>query len=212
MSLSPIRHRVLVHVIVLAVVTAGTRASEITPEGEMLARVLDSMDVERHWLADQTIHWRTGTPDRSAHRGATHCSAFVAAACDRMGVYILRPPDHSQILLANAQNAWLHREGARFGWRRVASPVEAQRLANLGELVVASCRNRDPRRPGHIALVRPSPKSDAAIGVEGPQVIQAGRSNYNSTSLVKGFIHHPDAWPNGEIVFFAHAPNLAVER
>jgi hypothetical protein len=212
MRLRPIPHRVLIHLIVLAAVTAGTRASEITPGGEKLARVLDSMDVERHWLAGQTIHWRTGKPDGSGHRGATHCSAFVAAACDRMGVYILRPPDHSQNLLANAQNTWLHREGSRFGWRRVASPFEAQRLANLGELVVASCRNPDPHRPGHIALVRPSPKSDAAIRAEGPQVIQAGRSNHNSTNLVEGFIHHPDAWRNGEIAFFAHVPNLAVER
>ena len=103
MSLCPIPRRVLAHLIVLAVVTAGTRASEITPAGEMLARVLDSMDVERHWLADQTIHWRTGTPDRRGHQSATHCSAFVAAACDRMGVYILRPPDHSQTLLASAE-------------------------------------------------------------------------------------------------------------
>ena len=94
----------------------------------------------------------------------------------------------------------------------MASPVEAQRLANLGELVVASYRNHDPHRPGHIALVRPSPKSDTAIAAEGPQVIQAGRSNYNRASLMEGFIHHPDAWRNGEIAFFAHAPNLAVAR
>jgi hypothetical protein len=212
MRLSPITFRIVSHLSVLVVMTASTRASEITPKGEVLARVLDSMDVERHWLAGQTIHWRTGTPDHSGHRGATHCSAFVAAACDRVGVYILRPPDHSQNLLANAQNAWLQREGARFGWRRVATPVEAQRLANLGELVVASCHNPNPRRPGHIAIVRPSPKSDHVISAEGPQVIQAGRSNYSSVSLVKGFIHHPDAWRNGEIMFFAHAPHLAVAR
>jgi hypothetical protein len=29
-----------------------------------------------------------------------------------------------------------------------------------------------------------------------------------SVSLVQGFVHHPDAWKNGEIAFFAHAPNL----
>jgi hypothetical protein len=204
MSPTAIARRWLVHLMILEFLTIGAHAAEIAPGGERLARVLDSMDVERHWLAGQTIHWRTGTPDRRGHQGATHCSAFVAAACDRMGVYILRPPDHSQNLLANAQNVWLHREGDRFGWRRVSSPVEAQRRANLGEIVVASYRNPDRRRPGHIAVVRPDPKGDAAILADGPQVIQAGRSNYRGTTLAQGFIHHPGAWQNGEIAFFAH--------
>lgn len=198
--------------VVLAVAVSVTRAGEIAPAGERLARVLDSMDVEQRWLAGQTVHWRTGTTDRRGHQGATHCSAFVAAACDRVGVYILRPPDHSQTLLANAQNAWLRREGARFGWRRVDSPVEAQHLANLGEIVVASYRNPDRHRPGHIAVVRPDAKADAAILDEGPQVIQAGRSNYRSTTLARGFIHHPGAWRTGEISFFAHATGPDVER
>jgi hypothetical protein len=187
-------------------------ASEIAPTGEALARLLDSMDVERHWLAGRKVHWRTGTLDPNGHQGATHCSAFVAAACDRMGVYMLRPPDHSQTLLANAQNAWLKHAGAQSGWRRVSSAVEAQRLANLGILVVASLANPDRHRPGHIALVRPSPKGDAEVAAEGPQVIQAGRSNSNSVSLVQGFIHHQDAWKNGEIEFFAHAPNFQGPR
>jgi hypothetical protein len=188
------------------------RAGEIAQGGEVLARVLDGMEVERHWLAGETIHWRTGTPDPRGHQGATHCSAFVAAACDRMGVYILRPPDHSQVLLANAQNAWLKREGPQVGWRRVGLPAEAQRLANLGTLVVASYANPDRHRPGHIALVRPSTKSDSAVADEGPQLIQAGRSNYNSVSLVQGFLHHQDAWKNGAIEFFAHEPDRPVER
>lgn len=187
-------------------------ASEVAPAGEALARLLDGMDVERHWLAGRTIHWRTGTTNPDGHQGATHCSAFVAAACDRMGVYILRPPDHSQTLLANAQNAWLKHAGAQFGWRRVSSPVEAQRLANLGTIVVASLANPDRHRPGHIALVRPSTKGDAEIAAEGPQVIQAGRTNYNSASLAQGFVHHRDAWKNGEIDFFAHAPNFQGDR
>jgi hypothetical protein len=138
--------------------------------------------------------------------------AFVAAACDRMGVYILRPPDHSQVLLANAQNAWLKREGPRFGSHRVDSPVEAQRLANRGDVVVASYTNPNQHRPGHIAMVRPSTKSDGAVADEGPQLIQAGRSNYNSVSLVQGFVHHQDAWKNRGIEFFAHAPDVPAER
>jgi hypothetical protein len=210
----PIMMRATVVPTLLAALFVGRTldASEIASAGEALARVLDGMQVERHWLAGRTIHWRTGLPDPRGHQGATHCSAFVAAACDRMGVYILRPPDHSQALLANAQDAWLNREGARFGWRRVSSPIEAQRLANLGALVVACYPNPDRHRPGHIALVRPSPKDDATVATEGPQVIQAGRSNYNSVSLVRGFVHHQDAWKNGAIEFYSHAPNLQGDR
>jgi hypothetical protein len=212
--INPINRRAIAASLVLAAlfVSRPLLASEIAPAGEALARLLDGMDVERHWLAGRKVHWRTGTLDPNGHQGATHCSAFVAAACDRMGVYILRPPDHSQTLLANAQNAWLKHDGAQLGWRRVSSPVEAQRLANLGTLVVASLANPDRRRPGHIALVRPSPKGDGEVATEGPQVVQAGRSNYNSVSLVQGFIHHPGAWKNGEIEFFAHASNLQEAR
>jgi hypothetical protein len=204
------RTKILPMLLAALCVCAGRapEASEIAPAGEVLVRVLDGMEVERHWLAGQTIHWRTGLPDPRGHQGATHCSAFVAAACDRMGAYILRPPAHSQVLLANAQDDWLHREGPRFGWRPVASPVEAQRLANLGAIVVACYANPDRHRPGHIALVRPNPKDDQAVAAEGPQIIQAGRSNYNSVSLVQGFVHHQDAWKSGAIEFFAHAPNV----
>jgi hypothetical protein len=213
-SLKPPDPRALAVATVLAalIVSCPLEAREIATEGEILARVIDGMDVESHWLAGETIHWRTGLPNPRGHQGATHCSAFVASACERMGVYILRPPDHSQVLLANAQNSWLKQAGRQAGWRRVPSPVEAQRLANRGEIVVASLRNPDSHRPGHIALVRPSPRSEAEIVAEGPQIAQAGRTNSRSISLVRGFVHHRDAWINGEIEFFAHAPNLQATR
>lgn len=175
-------------------------ASEITPAGEHLARVLDKMDVEHHWQPGERVYWRTGKPTHPHRYFATHCSAFVAAACDRLGVYILRPPSHSQTLLANAQQRWLLKEGPDRGWKRVGTWQEAQDLANEGMVVVASYRNSNSHKPGHVAIVRPSTKSAEAIAEEGPDVAYAGRQNHSRASLFQGFKSHP----KDEILFFAH--------
>ena len=166
------------------------------------------MNVDRLWLARQRVHWKTGEPygeqptDGKPH---THCSAFVAAFCYRHGIYILRPPEHSPTYLANAQYDWLRSEtGQKAGWRPVEGPVEAQRLANQGLIVVAAFKESDPKKHGHIAIVRPSTKSEATIMAEGPQIIQAGMDNYQSASLQEGFKHHRGAWSGGRIAFFCH--------
>lgn len=190
----------LLSVTVLLLAGPAAPAAEITEPGRHLARVLDGMHVEDHWLPDEQVDWRTGAPDPKAPHSHTHCSAFVAAACERLGVYILRPPEHSQTFLANAQQEWLRGQGRARGWEPVSSGEEAQRLANRGDVVVASYHNPNPRKPGHVALVRPSTKSDRRIAAEGPEVIFAGIHNHNRASLVVGFRHHP----RGQIVFFAH--------
>ena len=77
----------------------------ITPEGERLRQFLDQSDVEHLWQAAIHIIWDTGEPDPERPAGrpsATHCSAFVAAMAKRLDIYVLRPPEHSQALLANA--------------------------------------------------------------------------------------------------------------
>jgi len=186
--------------------SAGTQAS--TPAGRRLARVLDGMDVEHHWLPGIRVSWRSGQPTQPRRHAATHCSAFAAAACDRLGVYILRPPTHSQILLANAQQRWLQTRGRADGWWPVSTWQEAQQLANQGEVVVASYRNPNPQRPGHIALVRPSGRSAGSIATDGPEVIWAGRHNRNSGTLLEGFGHHP----KDAILFFTHHAGLSVRR
>ncbi len=183
-------------------------AAEITPEGQHLATVLDSMHVEEHWISGAIVDWRTGDPtgkavtDNGKH---THCSQFTAAACEKLGIYILRPPEHGAVLLANAQFDWLPTEGREKGWTPVADGVAAQDLANRGQVVVAVCQNADPKKSGHIAIVRPGKKTPQQIAAEGPDVIQAGGTNYNCTSLKRGFANHPDAFPKGEIRFYAHA-------
>jgi hypothetical protein len=180
---------------------------EPTPQGLRVAQRLDAMDVEHHWLAGEHVDWRTGLPD-TGRSGKTHCSAFVAAACERLGVYILRPPEHRMVHLATAQAEWLQQEGASHGWTAVPSPFQAQDLANQGRLVVAAFPSPDPSKHGHIALVRPSAKDAALLETEGPQIIQAGTENATSTTVKAGFRHHRGAWVSAadqRILFFAHA-------
>ena len=180
----------------------------ITPAGERLAAVLDGMNVESLWLAHQHVDWKTGEPDRgpefTGSAKSTHCSAFAAAVGLRLGVYMLRPPEHGLVLLASAQTEWFNSGGGQSaGWQPVASMQEAQTLANQGKLVVISYANPNPRRPGHIVIVRPSTKSAAQFAVEGPQVIQAATYNRASSPASTSFHAHPGAWPS-EVRVFAH--------
>ncbi len=191
----------------LATVQASAQTGAVSPRGQWLAAQLDQMDVEHKWIAGQHVDWETGLPDGSPERlpgRHTHCSAFVAAAAKRLGVYILRPPEHGQVLLANAQNEWLASEGRDEGWRLAPDGVEAQDLANSGKLVVASYHNHRDEKPGHIVIVKPSDKPLADIEQEGPQVIQAGTVNSSSISAKAAFAGHPAAWRDHEIDYYAH--------
>jgi hypothetical protein len=182
-------------------------AAEITPEGQKLAEVLDSMHVEQLWIAGHQVNWRTGEPTGKAYTDAnlhTHCSAFAAAAAERLGVYLLHPPEHSAYLLANAQEDWLMSAGTNEGWYSIKSPLQAQQLANEGQLVVVVCKNPDKAKPGHIAIVRPSLWSDDKILSDGPNIIQAGAHNYTSTTTREGFKNHPGAFENDQLLYFAH--------
>jgi hypothetical protein len=174
----------------------------VSPQGQKLAQALDSMGVEGKWIAGAHIDWETGLPDGRPERMPgrhTHCSAFVAAFAKRLGIYILRPPEHGQVLLANAQNEWLAGEGAAAGWRPISSALEAQTLAN------ASYHNHRDDKPGHIAIVRPAATNPEAIAAVGPMVIQAGTVNSASIPAKDGFAGHIRAWRDNEIDYYAHA-------
>jgi hypothetical protein len=178
-----------------------------------MAAVVDGLDVEHRWPAGVHVQWETGVPDGRPETGLgkhTHCSAFVAAAALRLGIYVLRPPDHPQLLLANAQYDWLADQGRQHGWLPLRDAVEAQSRANRGSLVVAVYRNHHDDKPGHIAIVRPSDKDATALQIDGPQITQAGGTNYRSTTLRQGFAGHPAAWSRGEVRFYAH--EIEVER
>jgi hypothetical protein len=181
----------------------------IAHAGARLARVLDSMHVASRWLAHEHVNWETGQPDKGAgYKGpgqATHCSAFAAAAGKRLGVYLLRPPEHSQILLASAQAAWLASEqGQQAGWSGVYTAQHAQSLANQGQFVVIVFQSPDPHKPGHIAIIRPSTKSAEALAQAGPQLIQAGTQNFQSIDARAAFQWHHGAWPDG-VRYYVHA-------
>ena len=153
--------------------------------------------------------WSTGrqasrSQKRSRARARTRIAALAAEACRRLGIYLLRPPEHSTVLLANAQYDWLFQSGKEQGWMQVPDGHRAQHFANQGYLVLAAFKENDPKRSGHVAVVRPSTKDAAAIDAEGPQVMQAGGHNARSTSLKHGFGNHPDAWGKQGVRYFAH--------
>jgi len=84
----------------------------ISPDSRQLLAFLDSLQVEQHWPAGWHVNWRTGEPVHQTEKPTSYCSAFAAAAAHRLGIYLLRPPEHPQVLLANAQFDWLQSQGA----------------------------------------------------------------------------------------------------
>jgi len=175
----------------------------LTPAGEQLARFLDGTGVDHLWQAGYPIDWETGAPgapEPGYNPRRSHCSAFVAAIAARLGIYILRPPQHTQLFLASAQMRWLSQLGPQAGWRSVPDERTAQSLANQGVFVVASWENPDSGRPGHIAIVRPSLKTADELARSGPQTTQAGAPhNHISTTIEIGFRNH-----RSQVLFFAH--------
>jgi len=182
-------------------------ATDITSDAARLAHMLDQTCVVELWPAGVHVSWETGEPDGKPERTKgkhMHCSAFVAATAKKLGIYILRPPEHGQLLLANAQYEWLVDQGQSSGWKEAQGSEQAQEFANRGYLVVATYHNHHDTKPGHIAIVRPSSKSALEIEAEGPQITQAGGMNYISTTLKQGFAGHPAAWGHKEVRYFAH--------
>jgi hypothetical protein len=199
-------------ILVVAFFGAAPAADDaVTPQAQQIFREIDAMGVESKWIAGERVYWDsglpTGVPETSPGKH-THCSAFVAAAAKKLGIYILRPPEHGQKLLANAQNEWLTDQGPAHGWRKLAGAREAQAAANRGMLVVASYHNHHDDRPGHIAIVRPGNKTPEQIAAEGPDATQAGSVNATSISIKAGFAGHPAAWRDNEIVYYAHEVKL----
>jgi hypothetical protein len=191
--------------LLVAASAAAGAPDSLSPKGQWLAGQLDAMGVETKWIAGERIDWRSGLPNGKAETAPghhTHCSAFVAAAADRLGVYILRPPEHPQRLLANAQFDWLAQAQ---GWRALPDGAAAQSAANAGDFVVAAYHSHYDDTPGHIAIVKPAARSEAELAADGPLVIQAGSVNSAGIGLREGFAGHRAAWRDDEVRFYAHA-------
>lgn len=184
------------------------RALTLTPRGDSLKAFYLSLDVENLWIAGNHVQWQTGVADHpdATSGNHTHCSAFVAAACKRLNMYVLRPPEHKQELLANAQFEWLAGADAqRDGWKPLTGAdryVAAQSMANNGMVVIAVCQNPDPKKPGHTALVMPDDKTRHSLSEEGPSVIMAGIHNHNKIPLKTGFKSHLTGWPEDVVMFY----------
>lgn len=181
----------------------------MTACGKQLQTFYLGMDVLHKWQSGQHINWLTGEPDDpDAVSGIrTHCSAFVAAACERRGIYILRPPEHQQELLANAQVKWLTSDQARgFGWHPIKEHVlfEAQKIADQGYMVVACAQNPDRHKPGHIALVMPTNLSLQQLQQSGPVMIQSSTTNSVNALFRDAFRRHIADWNSvaDDVLFF----------
>ena len=176
--------------------------------GEKLKQFYQSLNVETHWISGRHIDWETGEPsDRDdTHNLKTHCAAFVSAACQKLKIVILRPPEHEQDLLSNAQFNWLSTSAAvAQAWKPVIGDnlyAQAQDLANKGFVVVAVVQNNDQRKPGHIALIMPVVITDKDLTENGPQIIMAGVKNYTTISLKAGFKGFYGKWPENQIEFY----------
>jgi hypothetical protein len=96
----------------------------------------------------------------------------------RLGVYLLRPPQHGRTLLANAQMHWLRSpEAVADGWHMLPDVITAQAEANGGTLVMAVFENPNLTKPGHIAIVCPGLITPGALAQDGPMITQAGGHN-----------------------------------
>jgi len=164
-------------------------ATNITDQGHALSVFLDSLQVEQYWDNDRSVNWLTGAPGGNGTNmtvgTASHCSAFAAAVACLLDVYLLRPPDASDLNLANNQATWLATNQI-CGWYPIPHATDAQRIANVGALVVASLK--EEVGSGHIAVLRPSTKSDAEILADGPQECQ-------SCLLYTSFVALPGYFP-----------------
>jgi glutamine amidotransferase-like uncharacterized protein len=182
---------------------------------EELWKRLEGMEVDKLWLPGAIVDWKTGQPTgqpiKDAKSKHTHCSQFVAAVADRLAIPLLRPPEHGVVLLANAQFVWLASDaGKKAGWVAMKDGAAAQAAANDGRLVLASLKNPDPTKSGHIAIVRPGNKDADLLAKDGPDIMQAGGTNALRTTLRRGFGNHKKEYD--QIAFYAHVVELPTGR
>jgi hypothetical protein len=83
--------------------------------------------------------------------------------------------------------------------------LQAQQRANRGYVVLAICRNPDPRAPGHVALVLPAELSMDKLVETGPALIMAGTHNHNRITLRAGFKSHLEGWPENSVRFYVNS-------
>ena len=193
--------------ILITISSFSQKVLKIEPAGEKLLQYYRSLNVENLWLKGIHVNWETGEPDNpEAFKNVkTHCSSFAAAACKKLSIYILRPPEHKVTLLANAQYDWLlSNEAYQKGWRPLNSSdyKQIQESANQGHVVIAVWKNAEVNKSGHIALVNPNEVEEIALSERTLLMIQAGGTNSSTIPLKKAFKNHIHKWPDNDIAFY----------
>lgn len=173
-------------------------------QGENIERVIAFLDVENNPRYDPALHntegrnWRADTNNDGT---VTMCTVFVADSTRLLCAEIpLQPNRAANIMCTWLENASLN--PASSGWRLIASPEEAQALANQGQVVVVTQRRTGA---GHVALVRPVPETEALeAGGRDPHIAQAGAVNSSSTRVSKIFTVSDELDPKMQVKYYAH--------
>ena len=201
--------------------------SNYTPaSGPRLLEFLDGLPVTTRWLSGHHVVWQTGQQNVLQGGGPaaeTHCSAFVAAVALMLDIYLLRPPNHGQEFLADAQADWLNGTGDApgptakgTGWivlgtaDIVAAKAAAAERAGRGQLVLAIYHAPpDPGTgqpvSGHVCIVltQQPPQDDQST----LNVMSVGEHNWPKVEIETAFRDHPLAWPS-RVHFYAHGTVL----
>lgn len=172
--------------------------------GTNIERVIAFLDVENNPRYDPALHnseGRNWLVDTNKDGTVTMCTVFVADATRMLHAEIPLQPNRAANIMCN----WLEKAAsnpASTGWRLIASPEEAQALANQGQVVVVSQRRSGA---GHVALVRPVPQAEALEdGGRDPHTAQAGAVNSSSTRVSKIFDLSAGLDPKMQVIYYAH--------
>lgn len=146
-------------------------------------------------FAKLAVTWSQNQPDKKRDPATgewrvtgTHCNRFVALCANEVGCNQLGAPDEWTANEIISRIEQLVLKG--LAWREV-DPAEAQRIANLHQLVVAGAK-QEPH--GHVCLVIPgemgwSKKHQSDM----PQVANAGADNFYGR--LASFAFPPDLPP-----------------
>lgn len=128
--------------------------------------------------------FRVETAPRYARDGSkTRCNLFVADVTAALGCpvpLLWLVGDKWTEQNANALHAWLKGPATNHGWER-SDAHTAQRMADEGQVAIASWANPIPAEPGHLALLKPS------FGQPGVWTAQAGAVNFTHDHIQRGF-------------------------
>lgn len=105
-----------------------------------------------------------------------------AAAVDELGQFKVEAAKRKE-LNVNSTVAWLKEHGPSNGWRRVDARM-AQQMASGGHPAVAVWANPNPKKHGHIAIIRPG---SLPLNTGGIAIAQAGKLVLNADHLDTGF-------------------------